>query len=256
MKIPYRSMAASALDRAKALFAAHSDETLRYVALELRLVLELITYDRAQAYQDEIPQDVYATWQPKELMQTLIEIDPHADQTSSMSMGLQEAQGLASEEMKFLGTDNALSLDTIRKNYNALSSYLHAPTLKQQISGGSQRLDKLRVRAENLIWALETVLASEIWNVKFGPRLTVNCSWCGQTAIRRVKSEDREWQVRCLSCGGLHRATKYDESRVKTRPVETRIHCLSETCDGSFSSDHTKFVKVPSSLVLIASRIT
>jgi hypothetical protein len=227
-------MATDALERAKVLFASHSDETLRYVALELRLALEFITYDRAQAYQDEIPREVYETWQPSRLMQILIEIDPYADQPSSISLGIQEDTGIPAKDMKFLGTDNALSLEKIRKNYSALGSYLHSPTLKQQTEIGTQNFDKLRERAKNLIEVLETVLSSEIWNVKFGPRLTTKCNWCGATIIRRVKGADKTWTIRCLVCGGLHRATKDDEKRVKTYPLNTRLRCLSETCGEAF----------------------
>ena len=234
MKIPYRAMAARAVDRAKTLIATQSDDTLRYVALELRLALEFITYDRAQAYQEELPQELYGTWQPNKLMLTLIEIDPHADQTSSMSLGLQDTQGAPSEDLNFLGTDNALSLETIKRNYSALGSYLHSPTQKQQNETGGPRFDKLRTRAEHLIEALDKVLSSEIWNVKFGPRLTLQCSWCGRDIVRRVKAEDSEWRIRCLSCGGLHDTTKDKDKRVRTRPLQTQIKCLNGTCGESF----------------------
>ncbi len=53
MKHDFRSKAREALQRAKNELDAGVDERLRYAALELRMCIEAITYDRAQSFIDE-----------------------------------------------------------------------------------------------------------------------------------------------------------------------------------------------------------
>lgn len=51
---------------------------LQYAALDLRMAMEAIVYDRALSFKDEFPEREYDTWQPKRIMTILIEIEPTA----------------------------------------------------------------------------------------------------------------------------------------------------------------------------------
>jgi hypothetical protein len=51
----FRHMARQSLARAKAELAANDSSRFRYAALELRDAMEALTYDRALAFQDDIP---------------------------------------------------------------------------------------------------------------------------------------------------------------------------------------------------------
>lgn len=101
MPIQYRPQARQALERAKRQLV---EEQLRYAALELRLAMEALTYDRAQAYRKEPPLDAFAKGQPQKLMDALLEIDRTAGSTYTLRMGEQSAPG-APETMETLGTD-------------------------------------------------------------------------------------------------------------------------------------------------------
>lgn len=79
--------ARQATNRAIALLASGIDEQLRYAALELRFAMEALTYDRAQAYVQEIPPDEMATWQPDKVIKVLLKIDPTADSSYTLSIG-------------------------------------------------------------------------------------------------------------------------------------------------------------------------
>ncbi len=50
----YRNDARNSLKRAIAELAQADDERLKYAALELRMTMEALTYDRALAYKDEL----------------------------------------------------------------------------------------------------------------------------------------------------------------------------------------------------------
>jgi hypothetical protein len=71
----YRNDARRELARAKDELASAGDERLKYAALELRMAMESLTYDRALAYKDEFPPAEYQAWQPRKVMALLLEID-------------------------------------------------------------------------------------------------------------------------------------------------------------------------------------
>ncbi|MFC7695105.1 hypothetical protein ACFQY5_41570 [Paeniroseomonas aquatica] len=140
-------MARGNLKRAKDELASGQDHRLRYAALEIRYAMEALTYERAMAYKADIPPSEYDTWQPREVLSLLTEIDPHAALTSTIAIGTEDACGIATDEMTVLGEDVVLTLDNL-KQYGALGSYLHTPTLSQIDDPGAHSPVKLRKRIE------------------------------------------------------------------------------------------------------------
>src|ERR1700722_2264712 len=102
MTSKFRQMARSALIRACAQLENSDDDRLKYAALELRMAIEGLTYDRAQAFKAEIPPTEYGTWQPKKVMQLLLDVDPHADQSVIFSIGGQESADQPAKQMQSL----------------------------------------------------------------------------------------------------------------------------------------------------------
>ncbi|MFT8783380.1 hypothetical protein [Acetobacter syzygii] len=98
----YRNDARRELARAKDELASVADERLKYAALELRMAMESLTYDRALAYREEFPPAEYETWQPRKVMAILLEIDPNADQESSLAFGIEPSVGVTPDVMKSL----------------------------------------------------------------------------------------------------------------------------------------------------------
>ena len=110
--------------------ASPSPEALLYAALDVRMAMEALTYERAQVYSEELPASVYETWQPRKLMRQLLDLDPNADQGGTLSIG-QEENGQPAKVMTIMGTEKVLSMAAIKRHYDALGSYLHTPTLAQ-----------------------------------------------------------------------------------------------------------------------------
>ena len=75
MDMNYRNEARLRRDAAKHELATGDDTRLRYAALELRMSMEALTYDRALAFKAEFPPNEYETWQPKKVMFVLLEIN-------------------------------------------------------------------------------------------------------------------------------------------------------------------------------------
>lgn len=126
----YRGMAREHVKIATEQLKSGNDSFLKYAALELRMAMEAITYDRAVAFKEEFPEEEYNTWQPKKVMGVLLEIEPTADMDSTISFGLQEEYGVPAKEMNLLGTETILNMKTLKCHYDALGSFLHIPTIK------------------------------------------------------------------------------------------------------------------------------
>lgn len=131
----YRNEARRQLQRANDELTSTEVQRLKYAALELREAMESLTYDRALAYQDDFPPSEYETWQPKKVMQVLLEIDPNADKDSSIAFGIEPTLGQRPEVMQSLGTEKVLNMKTLKKHYDALGSYLHVQSIKQRRAG-------------------------------------------------------------------------------------------------------------------------
>lgn len=84
----FRQDARDAIERAKEMLEGGNVQghQLRYAALEVRMAMEALTYERAQSYKAELPESAYDTWQPKRVMQLLLDIDPM--RTGAVGCGL------------------------------------------------------------------------------------------------------------------------------------------------------------------------
>jgi len=145
MTVNYRRLARIHLENTKIQLDTHEDFNLHYAALELRMSMESLTYDRAIAYKDEFPPDEYQTWQPQKIMSVLLEIDPRVDQGSSIAIGAHD--GVPPSKMTSLGTEVVLSMKILKEHYHELGSYLHIQSMKKMdtsSTGGSLRNPYLR----------------------------------------------------------------------------------------------------------------
>lgn len=192
----FRDEARSALARAKDELATSAAIRVKYAALELREALEAITYDRARAMQDEIPPEEYRTWQPRKLMQLLVEIDPSADKTSTLAVGREDRLGVPAppERMQTLGTDVALSLGDLKKHYDALGSALHMPSLAQIERGAERNFAGLRKRCEAVVEIVESTLVdnSQRHFRKLRPTRQLSAVWKARAETNPVELRGSE----------------------------------------------------------------
>src|SRR5207253_6641895 len=112
--INYRNDARRQLRRGEAEMESGDAERLKYAALELRMAMESLTYDRALAYKEEFPPAEYETWQPRKVMAVLLDIDPTADKDSSLAFGIEPSYGEKPDVMHSLGTEKVLSMSTLK----------------------------------------------------------------------------------------------------------------------------------------------
>lgn len=228
---PYRSQAKDALARARLQLAA---KELRYAALELRMAMEALTYDRAQAYAKEIPPQEMATWQPAKVMQTLLEIEPHADQSYSLSFGEEPFPGGPPEKMHSLGTETVFSLQKIKKHYNAVGSVLHMPTMQQIEKQPHEDMTKLQTRLELIADELGKSLASPVSNFTVGVFSSIECLRCAKPIRKRLPPDLEAVDAVCYSCSAPYRLSRVGE-KVIWEPVAQDWTCQSDGCSQVFT---------------------
>jgi hypothetical protein len=225
----FREMARQHLARAKAELASNNPDRLRYTALEVRFAMETITYDRAYAYKDEIPPQEYSTWQPRQVLDYLTQIDPNAALTSTISVGREETYGVAPQRMTMIGTDVVLTIQDLKKHYNAIGAYLHPPTLDKINDPSAHDPARLRQRCEDCIGILERVLSSPVWNVTLGAFSEMTCERCGKLVRRRLNPNGKPAAAECFECGAAYTVEQTSDN-VAWRPDVIREPCPSQGC--------------------------
>ena len=229
----YRQLAKLHLEEARANLDTDDPVQLRSAALALRMVIEALTYERVSLYKDDMPPN-HATWQPRKLMAALLQIDPHADQSSALWYGIEPSPGEQPEKMTFLGTEQVIGQETIKKRYNALGSYLHVPTIKQLAEGKEHDLNKLRERCHSILEDLEKILDSRVWNVRLGTTASIDCFECENVIRRRFVKSQGERTVECFNCDATYTLSENNAGQVVWRPRTIKLNCLTKGCGQEF----------------------
>ena len=110
--------------------AEKTESTARYAALDLRYAIERIVYSKVSKYKD-IPTSLYETWQPPQLMNLLVQLEPGADQNATVFFGKEDEYGVPAKEMHLLGNHKTFNIKWLRKNYHKLGSMLHCQWKEQ-----------------------------------------------------------------------------------------------------------------------------
>lgn len=226
----YRNFARLHLKSAEDELGSSSDGRLKYAALELRMAMEALTYDRALSYKDEFPPSEYETWQPRKIMSVLLNIDPKADKDSSLAIGLEEQYGVPAPRMNSLGSEKVLSMSVLRKHYDALGSYLHVQSMKQVREGTTLDFNRMRERCKEIAAFTGQVLSSPIFNVTFGHFASLNCIKCGSPIRKRLCGGHHEAVAECHQCKATYTITAEGDGKVKWKPHQHEVECASGNC--------------------------
>lgn len=233
MKHNFRNNAKKALTRAKKELESQEEERLKYAALELRLALEAITYDRLQGYHGEIPTRIYETWQPKRVLQFLLQLDPYADRSSILSIGTEDSPGVPATDLKPNGEETVLNLKNLKEHYDALGSFLHMATIRKIEKGFHTNYQAIRGRCEVIINILDTVFRSPIWNVRFRYLTKINCLKCGALIAKNMHPGSPPLEAECLECGVTYSVKDIGDETPQWKPKRKEIMCPEKDCNST-----------------------
>ena len=226
----YRSIAREHLKEATEQLETGEDSALKYAALELRMAMEAVTYDRAAAFKEEFPTEEYDTWQPKKVMTVLLEIEPMADKDSTLAFGLEEEYGVPAKHMTSLGTETVLNMGVLKKHYDALGSFLHILTIKSTKAGKTVNHVKLRKRCEDIKLYLDKVLSSPVFNSTFGVFASIECAECGKKIRKRIPQGENTIHVECPNCDASYRVSSSGANQYTWSPMQQEIECANKAC--------------------------
>jgi hypothetical protein len=228
LKVDFRSRARAHVKSAKNLMVENGESAARYAGLELRMAIEALTYQLLQVYLAEVPNSIMAQWTPKKILDELLEIDPNADKTTTIFVGIEETPGVPASKMEFLGEDRRFSVKWANKAHNALSNFLHEPTLAQ-LEKGVDVDAAARVKSEEILRELDRILDTPLFQTNFGIFVEIKCD-CGFIIKRK---EDVLKAGKPFSCGFCGRHYRYRRDEAEDRwtfaPSKEAYKCLS--CD-------------------------
>ena len=231
MKPNFRNEARKALDKAKLKMGTGDEDDLIDAALRLRMAMEALIYERAAIYADELGPEQMKTWQPKQLMDRMLEVDPQADQSATLYVGIEPSYGETPEKMTLLGTDHVLKLATLKKHYDALGSYLHTPTIAQLENNKPHNMQKLRARCEDIVAAIEQVLSSRVWGTAMSNNATIKCVVCETEIKRRLSRNVEGRKIECWKCMATYNMSNTSDGKVRFEPRQWAVPCVAKNCE-------------------------
>jgi hypothetical protein len=240
----YRDSAQEHLDAAKALLADSGGQSVRYACLELRMCVEALTYLNLEAYLTEVPNTVMKKWTPKQVIDELLAVDPTADQSVHVRIGVEEVIGTPSRDMKYLGEDRRFTVKWANKAHNTLSNFLHEPTIYAHEKGGAADDITMREKAAEIIEELEAVTSSVIWNVNFSVFTEFKCG-CGWTIKRKPEHLQTGSLVVCgnVDCGKQYVYSPEPDGKHLFTPDQHSYIC--NVCNEKRFIDTHKLKKLP-----------
>jgi hypothetical protein len=201
MALDYRYLAEQRFAKATKLLATQDSDDLIYGCLELRKCIEALAYDLLTAYLHEAPLSAFEVWQPDKVMRELLEVDPRADRSATISMQRDATETEPAGEWQLIGEDRRLKAPRLAKMFHQLGRSLHVPTIGQMRKGTLPDYALVRKRAEQIRAELEYVLAAKIRIGRFSTSVTIACTECETPIKREVSYFATVKQVRCGGCG-------------------------------------------------------
>lgn len=207
------------ISRIEALLHKGGDDNATYAALEARMALEKVCYDRFRQRHDYISHAQLRRWQPGPLINTLIqEVDGHLGQTVVVKIGKDEAKPEVTppdEDFVEVGTEIGFDPKKIAKLWNALSNLaLHVRLPKDRQDRIPEYGDRSAIseKVQEVVAELKRLSKGTMTFSGFGPQVSFDCS-CGEKNRRRAELLRDGQYVHCINpeCKITWKAVKEDE---------------------------------------------
>jgi Zn finger protein HypA/HybF involved in hydrogenase expression len=193
------------IERIKALVDEDTDSSITYAALEARLALEKVCYDRLRQAHDYISHNQLRRWQPHAVVtQLMAEVDPYVAEDRRLMMSRDPAiPGVDPDADDYVevGTEIGFNPKLIGEMWNALSGlalHVKLPANKNhRISDYGDR-DRTRKKIVQVVAELEKLSKSTMSFSGFGKEVSFACA-CGETNRRRAALLSNDQLIHCLN---------------------------------------------------------
>lgn len=180
------------IERIDALLVEDSEQSLTYAALEARLALEKVCYDRLRQRHDYISHDQLRRWQPGAIINTLMtEVDEHIGQTLTLSMSTKPVDpdfGPEDYDYVELGTEIGFDPKRIASLWNALSKlalHVRLPEHRHDHIPAYGDPQAIRAKVEQVVTELRRIAKGTMTFSGMGNEVSFVCG-CGEKNRRRA----------------------------------------------------------------------
>lgn len=256
----------SSTSKIEELLAQNTDASLTYAALECRLAIERICYERLRLAHDYISHDDLKKWQPRDIINILIqEVDDKTAETFTLSISkdpvpensvsptLEDYQAM---EFLPIGTQIGFNPNRLGRLWNALANlalHITLPTSKDHGVARYGDAEKIRSKVIETLEEIKRIGAGTLMSSGMGEEVSFHC-FCGVKNKRRhgllkdgqiiscispncgetygyVASDmsfgRRVFEIKCRSCGEQRDIPKKMVERLRT---DQQIHFDCEGC--------------------------
>lgn len=194
-----------AVETIKGHLADGSERALTYAALECRLAIERICYDRLARAHDYISHEEVRRWQPHHVIRLLEEdVDPEVAATYTLSISrqpVQDGDDPATLDYVPIGTQEGFDGKLLAKLWNALSNAaLHVSLPKSSAEQVRQfgTAASIKPKVEQALAEIERIATGTMTSTGFGPEVSFTCK-CGTKIKRRAELVPHGKIIHCIS---------------------------------------------------------
>jgi hypothetical protein len=215
-----------------------SEASLTYAALECRLAIERICYDRLRVAHDYISHDDLKKWQPRDIVNILIaEVNPTAAQTFTLSISrdASDTPPHTAEDynrMVFvpIGTQIGFDPQKLGRLWNALANvalHITIPTKKEETVGRYGDAKKVKEKVVQALEEIRRLSTGTLVSSGMGEEVTFQCV-CGAKNKRRLGILNDRQIVSCIlpNCKETYEFFKEDLSFGRRTLTLTCRNCL------------------------------
>jgi len=183
--------------------------SLTYAALECRLAIELVVYERLKTAHPYISHRDLVKWTPGRVVTQLIaEVDPYIASTRTFSISREPVDSecpatladFQKQDYIEIGTQIGFDAKTIGKLWQALSGFLHVtlPKTENDPLNSYGDVDLLRKKTAEAVVELKRLASGTLIANVTGPRVFCECL-CGSTIRRRAESLSDGQVIHCVN---------------------------------------------------------
>jgi hypothetical protein len=191
-------------ERIDALLAEDTEASITYAALEARLALEKVCYDRLRQAHNYISHDQLKRWQPREVMLTLIEqVDKNAALTMKLSISTTPASdSIRPEDHEYVEVGTQIGFDPkkLGQMWQALSGlalHVRLPKNVEDAIPAYGDVTRIRAKVEQVRDELLRLSKGTMVTSGYGEEVSFDCE-CGETNRRRAELLKEGDSVFCI----------------------------------------------------------
>ena len=175
-----------------------TEASITYAALECRLAIERVCYERLRLAHDYISHDDLKKWQPRDIVRVLIqEVDSKTAETFTMSVsssprpkGAPEPTRAEYEAMEFLpiGTQVGFNPNKLGSLWNALAKlalHVSLPTSKEDSVPHYGNKDEIKKKVSEALAEIKRIGEGTLMSTGLGEEVSFIC-FCGSKNKRRL----------------------------------------------------------------------